>query len=348
LEKDAQSDCVTKKEDETSKIENVETEIESKSDDTSQMFTISPPKAVESSIETNIESNENDDTTKINDKNQWTIVKSKSKKNNNNQDPLEDEKDEENNSKKQLPYFSGNPTVDLVKGFIHIYKDYNMVNFDDPTSVTNENYDSPQSEMICMIGIPASITCHELLDFVMPFSDTMQYLRIIRDANPNQYMALLKFNTPKDAHVFYVYNNNKLFNSIEETVCNLVFVERIETLNSSKGASLPLPGFAELPTCYICLERMDESLNGVITVLCNHSFHAKCLSKWSDTCCPVCRYVQTPDCSVESTCSECGTNEVFLTLTFIFFFFYFFDKICLRLEFMDLFNLRKCWLWSLC
>jgi BRCA1-associated protein len=64
-----------------------------------------------------------------------------------------------------------------------------------------------------------------------------------------------------------------------------------------------------LPTCYICLERMDESLNGVITILCNHSFHGNCLSKWGDTCCPVCRYSQTPDYTVDNTCTECGSNE---------------------------------------
>ena len=27
----------------------------------------------------------------------------------------------------------------------------------------------------------------------------------------------------------------------------------------------------------------DESVEGVLTILCNHSFHGSCLSKWSDT-----------------------------------------------------------------
>jgi hypothetical protein len=27
-----------------------------------------------------------------------------------------------------------------------------------------------RSEMLCMIAIPASLTCNELLDFVMPYS----------------------------------------------------------------------------------------------------------------------------------------------------------------------------------
>lgn len=34
--------------------------------------------------------------------------------------------------------------------------------------------------------------------------------------------------------MFYSHNNNKLFNSIEDNVCHLVFVEKIEAMNSSK------------------------------------------------------------------------------------------------------------------
>lgn len=32
-----------------------------------------------------------------------------------------------------------------------------------------------------------------------------------------------------------------------------------------------------------CFTFQDESVEGVLTILCNHSFHGSCLSKWSDT-----------------------------------------------------------------
>lgn len=38
----------------------------------------------------------------------------------------------------------------------------------------------------------------------------------------------------------------------------------------------------ELPKCTVCLERMDESVNGILTTLCNHSFHSQCLQRWED------------------------------------------------------------------
>ena len=82
----------------------------------------------------------------------------------------------------------------------------------------------------------------------------------------------------------------------------------------------------ELPTCPVCLERMDET-SGLLTILCQHVFHCACLEKWRFTGsgCPVCRYTQSPShifpyprpqSNVEGTtdeepepfCSVCATN----------------------------------------
>ena len=42
----------------------------------------------------------------------------------------------------------------------------------------------------------------------------------------------------------------------------------------------PLPppaGTTELPTCPVCLERLDHHISGVVTTVCNHRFHSECL-----------------------------------------------------------------------
>ena len=39
----------------------------------------------------------------------------------------------------------------------------------------------------------------------------------------------------------------------------------------------------EIPTCPVCLERMDSAVTGLITVPCSHTFHCMCLSKWGDS-----------------------------------------------------------------
>jgi BRCA1-associated protein len=62
---------------------------------------------------------------------------------------------------------------------------------------------------------------------------------------------------------------------------------------SSSTTAKPLaprtPSLIELPTCPVCLERMDET-TGLLTILCQHVFHCTCLQKWSGGGCPVCRY----------------------------------------------------------
>lgn len=200
----------------------------------------------------------------------------------------------------QISFFSGNPSVEIVHGIMHLYKTNKM------TSLTE---DVRRSAMLCILTVPATMTSHDLMRFVAPFNDVMEHMKIIRDSTPNQYMVLVKFRTQADADSFYTACNGRQFNSIEEAVCQLVYVERAEVIKSEQGASLPVMDLTELPKCTVCLERMDESVNGVLTTLCNHSFHSQCLQRWEDASCPVCRYCQTPEPVEENKCFECGVQE---------------------------------------
>ncbi|KAK9915609.1 hypothetical protein WJX75_001452 [Coccomyxa subellipsoidea] len=109
---------------------------------------------------------------------------------------------------------------------------------------------------------------------------------------------------------FYLNLNNKPFSSLEpELVCRLVFVKEVEFL-SIDGTSVPAPpaGQTELPTCPVCLERLDEHISGIVTTVCNHRFHNECLQRWGDTSCPVCRYCSGAS-SADSHCLTCGTSR---------------------------------------
>ncbi|TRY53983.1 hypothetical protein DNTS_015541 [Danionella cerebrum] len=185
----------------------------------------------------------------------------------------------------QISFFSGNPKM---------------------TSLTE---DVRRSAMLCILTVPTTMTSHDLMKFVAPFNDVMEHMKIIRDSTPNQYMVLVKFRSQADADSFYTTCNGRQFNSIEDAVCQLVYVERAEVIKSEEGASLPVMELTELPKCTVCLERMDESVNGVLTTLCNHSFHSQCLQRWEDASCPVCRYCQTPEPVEENKCFECGVHE---------------------------------------
>lgn len=94
-------------------------------------------------------------------------------------------------------------------------------------------------------------------------------------------------------------------------LCHVVWVSGVEWANDGNAPA----NHTELPTCPVCLERMDESVDGVLTILCNHAFHANCLIKWGDSTCPVCRFVQTPELAESSVCMECeGTEALWICL----------------------------------
>ncbi|KAL8729820.1 MAG: hypothetical protein Q9181_004866 [Wetmoreana brouardii] len=78
---------------------------------------------------------------------------------------------------------------------------------------------------------------------------------------------------------------------------------------TTKPIAPPTPSLVELPTCPVCLERMDES-TGLLTILCQHVFHCTCLQKWRGSGCPVCRYTQD-GLSKRNTLTgeESGLNE---------------------------------------
>ncbi|GIY59957.1 BRCA1-associated protein [Caerostris extrusa] len=201
-----------------------------------------------------------------------------------------------------INFSSGNHFVEVTKGLLHLYKENHR------TTLAEE---AERSEMLCILAVPAAMTSHDLLQFVAPVYDDIENMRIIKDNKPNQYMVLIKFKTKVliGADIFYKNFNGTRFNSIEPEVCHLAFVAKVETIKESEEVCLPLPGLTELPTCPVCLERMDESVEGILTILCNHSFHGSCLAQWGDTSCPVCRYSQTPELMPDNRCATCGSQD---------------------------------------
>ncbi len=62
--------------------------------------------------------------------------------------------------------------------------------------------------------------------------------------------------------------------------------------NTPKPFLPPTANLVELPTCPVCLERMDET-SGIMTIQCSHAFHCACLQNWKGGGCPVCRFTNT-------------------------------------------------------
>ncbi|CAI8029575.1 BRCA1-associated protein [Geodia barretti] len=191
----------------------------------------------------------------------------------------------------KIPFFSGIPAVECIKGVMHLFK----------------HRSEPHSScLVCVLCVPASLHLSDLLTFFSSILSNFESLRVIRDNTPNQYMLLLKFKDEVKAVEFYRLYNGRRYSSLEPTVCQLVYISRVRIDKSSQGAGLAGPCLVELPSCPVCLEKLDDS---VLTILCNHSFHTNCLTKWKDSTCPVCRYTQSPDPTGDNTCLSCDSRE---------------------------------------
>ncbi|KAL8793560.1 MAG: hypothetical protein Q9195_003822 [Heterodermia aff. obscurata] len=182
---------------------------------------------------------------------------------------------------------------------------------------------------LCILAVPSYLTPSDFLGFVGEKTrEEVSHFRMIRTEKSNRYMVLMKFRNGRKAREWRKEWNGKAFDGLEPENCHVVFVKSIVFLTPSssspstsfpdmtndpftpstnpipsttqpptassrttKPLAPPTPSLIELPTCPVCLERMDES-TGLLTILCQHVFHCSCLQKWRGSGCPVCRYTQ--------------------------------------------------------
>lgn len=137
--------------------------------------------------------------------------------------------------------------------------------------------------------------------------DISEFLIIRNDGVEDRYSVLVRTENQVSADGFYYKFNGKRFSPPEVEICHILFVLSAEFTEFAEIASTPPHGFAELPTCPICLERLDQDTSGIQVTLCDHSFQCSCISKWTYSSCQVCRLCQQQD--DKPNCSVCGTSE---------------------------------------
>ena len=104
---------------------------------------------------------------------------------------------------------------------------------------------------------------------------------------PNRSLVLIKFRDASDALEFYRLFNGKPFSAMEPEICHVVniksnvikstvtppftfpFLQGIDPFAGtySDGTVETRARSNELPTCPVCLERMDHEVTGLVTIL---------------------------------------------------------------------------------
>ncbi|KAJ7113706.1 hypothetical protein C8R43DRAFT_1091406 [Mycena crocata] len=199
-------------------------------------------------------------------------------------------------------------STNLPEGTVHLFREGSTTTSEDLASALSVKSDSPDFDgvMLGVLAVPSWMTPSDFLAFVAPAAEGITHLRIIRDSVPNRSIVVIKFSDSDHASEFIEAYNGKPFNSMEPEICHVVRVLSVnmDAEDPALARLVSTQALSELPTCPVCLERMDSAVTGLITVPCSHTFHCMCLSKWGDSRCPVCRYSQTLMSSHPSTSSS--------------------------------------------
>ncbi|GMG49220.1 unnamed protein product [Ambrosiozyma monospora] len=167
--------------------------------------------------------------------------------------------------------------------------------------------------MVAILGVPFYFTASDLLlgFFDKDTKEAVSHFRLVRSQTPNRFIVLMKFRSAQRAKTFVEQYNGKPFNSMEPEACNAIYIKRIvfrpasghSTINSipylledpftyCTDTDLKVPSgpsqqkklhdkskYTELATCPVCLERLDSTVTGLLTIPCQHTFHCDCLSR---------------------------------------------------------------------
>lgn len=188
----------------------------------------------------------------------------------------------------------------LGTGVIRLYREFEDDSGDSATSVNSDD------TMVSIIAVPTYFTATDLLGFIGDkHMRQISHVRILKSEKPNRFLVLIKFREIVPAASFQFEYNGKPFNSMEPEKCHVIHVKSVKidyprNVSSNTDSLIPFlltdpftsssETLLELPSCPVCLERMDSTISGLLTIPCQHTFHCLCLSKWKDDTCPICRY----------------------------------------------------------
>ncbi|KAI0541934.1 Zn-finger in ubiquitin-hydrolase [Xylaria digitata] len=220
-----------------------------------------------------------------------------------------------------LPLATANNT-NIGWGIVHLYREGNETSELrlPPQEELQEDQNQAQIDCttVCIPAVPSYLSPGDFLGFIGDkWRGQISHYRMIMTGRMNRYLVLMKFRDSKQARFFGQEFDGRVFNHIEPETCNVAFIRSITfdaptapnasfpdldhdpfmpstvpEYGSLKPLPPPTPDLIELPTCPVCLERMDET-TGLLTILCQHVFHCSCLQKWQGAGCPVCRHTNT-------------------------------------------------------
>ncbi|KAK4713075.1 hypothetical protein R3W88_018982 [Solanum pinnatisectum] len=206
------------------------------------------------------------------------------------------------NPNSDLSSSSGSLHLSELRGIAHLFRH--------PPSSTSTTISNPISRTttLFIVAAPNYLSPDDFLLFCgTHLADFTHVMFLKNDGIEHSYSVLINIVNQLAADGFYCSFNGKRFKPTEVEVCHIYFIQSVVYDESAYITSTPPVGYTELPTCPVCLERLDQDTSGIQSTLCDHSFQCSCVSKWTYLACQVCRLCQQQD--EKPACSECGTMK---------------------------------------
>ena len=200
-----------------------------------------------------------------------------------------------------LPFYLGaRPSATSQSVTLRLYRDTSV-------SISASLSSSPT---LCVIAVPSLLGPADFCAFLGPLLGDVEHMRFLRPrtAQRARYAVLLRFKSQAAADRLFRAYNGRAFSSLQPNVtCRALYVAAVHVsgdgallasgdslrpveLPAVRASSPTLGSLVELPSCPVCLERLDSTASGLLTTICQHTFHCSCLSAWADDSCPVCRF----------------------------------------------------------
>ncbi|XP_021277175.1 BRCA1-associated protein [Herrania umbratica] len=171
------------------------------------------------------------------------------------------------------------PIFSERRGVVHLYRKASQSSLPNPSS---------RSTSLFVVAVPNYLSVADFIRFSGTHLENITHLLFSRnDGIEDRYSVLIKLVDQLAADGFHSSLNGKRFSPAEAELCHILFTHSVEYTESGEIASTPPVGFTELPSCPICLERLDPDTSGILSTFCDHSFQCSCTSKWTYLSCTV-------------------------------------------------------------
>ncbi|KAI9010717.1 hypothetical protein DFJ74DRAFT_610653 [Hyaloraphidium curvatum] len=209
------------------------------------------------------------------------------------------------------PYVSG--TLRYAHGVLHLFRNTPPSLPDSMPVPTGPP--GPEEHALALLAIPSYVSAGDLLA-LLPNPRGITHIRLIRDSQPSRYTCVLRFKSEGALEEFKKRAEGKRWtgggNWNVVRLAGVMFVERKNADNVrlepvEKLFRLDQGNGVELPTCPVCLDRLDPPTSGLLTTLCLHTFHPPCLAPVPR--CPVCRHPTHPSDDPDPQQCDCGASR---------------------------------------